>query len=411
MAEIELQLAPEDAAFAAAAAEPRAASRQVKAVNWGITWFIKDEVPWSLERDQALRERIVDCNTGEDAHAEKVLYLATKCETCPTTGNLHYHFFIRLNRKRNYTYIINNFEAMFPWAVDFKRPSLLRPRKPLSNWRTYCLKDESRTPGYPNIELGLWEGEGGQGRDKDRDVVATAMMEGMSSREVVRRFPGFALNNLDKVLAFEDAIRPEPPVFMERAVYLLYGPSGTGKSHFVWAPEAAGGHPDGARGDSTRVHTWPLGGSKGSLFAGNYTGQPVSFRDEYTGQWPRTFLNQLLDKYPVDVEVKRGQRRWATATIFIGTNTHPSTWYEWAESPHYYERLELWRSLVRRFTRVYIFEAGHRGPRRVLERGGEGWDAWWGRPATLGADAPVRLGDGGGRLAHVERPDLIDLTQ
>jgi hypothetical protein len=49
--------------------------------------------------------------------------------------------------------------------------------------------------------------------------------------------------------------------------------------------------------------------------------------DEFNGQIPLTTLLQMLDKYPMMVDVKGGRVPFMFDAIYIASNMHPKYWY------------------------------------------------------------------------------------
>lgn len=124
-------------------------------------------------------------------------------------------------------------------------------------------------------------------------------------------------------------------------VLVLYGPPGLGKSYYP-----ATVYPDAYYKNNTE---WWDG----------YEHQKVVVFDDFHGSWfPFTFLLQVLDRYPLNVQVKGGTVPFNSRLIIITTNKPPRCWYDPEACP--YEALE------RRLTTIYRFRPD--GP-PVLEKG------------------------------------------
>lgn len=59
----------------------------------------------------------------------------------------------------------------------------------------------------------------------------------------------------------------------------------------------------------------------------NYHGEEVIIIDEYSGAWPIDYLLLVLDRYPLDVEVKGGNVQLKGRLFIITSNTPPQEWY------------------------------------------------------------------------------------
>lgn len=102
----------------------------------------------------------------------------------------------------------------------------------------------------------------------------------------------------------------------EMEVWVLYGPTGTGKTQGAWAaaPEAfllPPGHTSGGVG-------WWDG----------YDGQADIIIDEFYGWLKYSFMLQLLDRYPLRVETKGGSVQFVSRRIFLTSNKPPTEWYD-----------------------------------------------------------------------------------
>jgi len=114
-------------------------------------------------------------------------------------------------------------------------------------------------------------------------------------------------------------------------VLVLYGPPGLGKSYFP-----ATVYPDAYYKNNTE---WWDG----------YEHQKVVVLDDFHSSWfPFTFLLQLLDRYPLNVQVKGGTIPFNSKLIIITTNRSPRSWYRPEHHPY--------SALERRLTTIYRFQ-------------------------------------------------------
>ena len=121
-------------------------------------------------------------------------------------------------------------------------------------------------------------------------------------------------------------------------VLVLYGPPKKGKSAFwnICYPDAY-----------VKPHgTWWDG----------YDGQEVVVIDDFYGWLPYSFMLQLLDRYPLLVEVKGGMATFNSKLIIITSNKSPNCWYGTDCS---YPPLE------RRLDTIYRFEEDRVTPTRL----------------------------------------------
>lgn len=201
--------------------------------------------------------------------------------------------------------------------------------------RAYVTKVDTRVAGP-------WEfGElrGGQGTRTDLAKVVTAAREKRTLLEVVEEFPAESvkyLKNLKEIRALAPA-----PVRAAVRVFVLWGPTGTGKTYAAF----------------NRFPTIyrPIYGDKKLWFDG-YEREEAILLDEFDGQIPIAAMLQLLDPYPLKVEVK-GSSGWAFwTTVVITANHHPDDWYRGWQVTN-----ERSMALMRRFSAIIHFDTREGG--------------------------------------------------
>lgn len=190
-----------------------------------------------------------------------------------------------------------------------------------------------------------------QGKRVDLNVFKDEVISGKRKRDLIddhlmifARYP--------KLYDVINSNRPEreiPPV-----VTLLIGPTGLGKSRFVY---------DKYRGDEELYQT-PL--SNGTMWYDTYDGHKIVLIDDFAGSASHmhlTTLLKLLDRYPQLVPTK-GSHTWFYPThVYVTTNILPKNWYKWED------RAEQYLALERRFAQTLLFERG--------EEMVEASSTWW----------------------------------
>jgi len=187
----------------------------------------------------------------------------------------------------------------------------------------YCSKEASRV-------LGPWrigEPAKGQGFRTDINELAQAIVGGVSRRELVQQFPTLVLK-FARGIEYARNIVLESPPWRDLRCFYLYGPTGTGKSSFVYSTH---GHSNVYTLPSAR-HTW----------FDQYDGQQVLFIDEYSNGLERETLLRWLDGHPLQVQVKGGHVAARWTYVYVVSNEN---WYEWWDA-----------ALKRRFASGGVFE-------------------------------------------------------
>lgn len=132
--------------------------------------------------------------------------------------------------------------------------------------------------------------------------------------------------------------RQHPP-----KVFWIYGPTGTGKTRAAF--EA------GVSLFSSPEDVWISSG--GLRWFDGYDGQPVAIFDDFRAKHVSSFafLLRILDRYPVDVEIKGGFVKWTPNIIFITCPSEPDECFQ-KRREHIPEDVN---QLCRRITKVYHF--------------------------------------------------------
>ncbi len=175
------------------------------------------------------------------------------------------------------------------------------------------------------MELGEWRA-GGQGTRTDinaaLDVIrANPTTEGLRQLyddhgEVMVKYTNGMANFLHHYAGRKT--RDDPP-----SVYVYYGETGTGKTYTVFN-----------RHGLQNVWRAPVSTSGIQWFDG-FLGQDVALFDDFDGAHPAiTVMLQVLDRYPVQVPVKKSHTWFMPSTIYITTNIKFEDWYPEASQAH-----------------------------------------------------------------------------
>lgn len=189
------------------------------------------------------------------------------------------------------------FDNQRTWSVIKKtyggRAHVERTRGTPADNRAYCSKDNNGT---------FWEsGElPQQGKRKDIDIIR----EGISSGAITDRKQLYALAGSYQAFRFGEIGLNlfAPPRTEAPLVEWVWGPTGTGKSHYA----------------SQFKPQWVSGLADGRFFFQGYDGEPTVVMEDFRQDClPLRQMLRVLDKYQLNVEVKGGHVNFAPTRIII----------------------------------------------------------------------------------------------
>lgn len=286
-----------------------------------------------------------------------VTYWRGQLEEGEQNGQKHVQFYFECDPKKRITYWKNNMDYGAHYEVCRNR----------DHARTYVGKKESALSSNPE-EFGLWRS--GEKRPSTLQPVVELIRSGSGLNEVAEEHPEVFVRNYRGLRELANALWQ--PDDRDPELYLLYGPSGSGKSRM-----ARVGRP------KSEIWSSPVGNF--GWFDGLGRQHKRAILDDFDGRassYPLNSLLRLLDRYAVQVPVKGGHTWWATPEIYLTTNIHPRNWYDWSGRESQYP------ALARRFTAVYHWGTKEGSPvviyndekfdtpayRRGL------WEKWWNGP-------------------------------
>lgn len=267
---------------------------------------------------------INDCDQGlQDTpdlqlDASAVRYAVYQLERAPDTGHLHIQGYFELNASRSR----GKAAQLLPG-----KPHMEKANGSRDQCVAYCSKDDSRV-GSTRV----FGEPPAKGQRSDLASAISALKSERALNELVDDLD-FACTyakytkGMDKLRA----LYKRSPYRPEIRVYVLAGPTGTGKTRFALS-----------RGDgSTDPHPSVFKKAIGTKWFDGYDGQSRLVLDEFTGWLPFQQLLQITDLYPLDIEAKGYTIPAEWIEVFITTNKFPRYWYS---------RDRHWPAFVRRVT-------------------------------------------------------------
>lgn len=169
----------------------------------------------------------------------------------------------------------------------------------------YCKKDGQVT------EIGAISKPG---KRNDLDDLKKAIQDGVQVKELFDNHFKTMMRYNRGALMYKNLCETTNE-FKEVKVMVYWGIAGSGKTRQAYEDDK----------DLYKL-SFPSGGA-GTLWFDGYQGQSTLLMDEFYGQVKYSTMLELLDGYPMSLQVKGGfvQKRWST--IIITSNKHPREWY------------------------------------------------------------------------------------
>lgn len=212
--------------------------------------------------------------------------------------------------------------------------------------KKYCSKKEGSVKGS-FVELGTLKS---QGRRADLEEIKDLLDGGVSSNDIRHtHFPQWMQYNRSFQLYQNLEERSRPRTWKTKTI-CLWGPTGTGKS--LKAREMTSGAPTATihlkKGAAILVDALSALSVCANVLTVRkefyillcsvvldaewwdaYHGEDNVIIDDFApDQLEAARFKNLFDRYPMDVPVKGGFRRWAPKLVVITTNVDPGTWYQ-----------------------------------------------------------------------------------
>lgn len=241
--------------------------------------------------------------TWDDKTMKGLMYAP---ETCPTTGKAHWQGWIwwKNNKSRSATSkALGNVWCACPRG-DYKaqRDYIEGPYK----------KGKKEKP--ININFKQWGDMPDQGKRSDLLQIQEQIDNGVSERVIAEENFATWCQYGKRFTEYRKLKRiwSEEPRNWVPEVIVIWGAAGTGKSRIV--------HEENKEVDDISV-------TPGGFLIGYHGAATVLFDDFDDNMMQRKLFLNLLDRYPLTVNVKNGEMNWNPKRIYITSNFDPRTWY------------------------------------------------------------------------------------
>lgn len=247
-------------------------------------------------------------------HTTAMAYSVWGKDRAPTTDRIHFHVYVRfLTRKRMQT-VLN--EIGLDGAACHCEPSEGTEK----DCRDYCWKDGKNSKeahGFLEAgpEHGLYRPEAGKkGNRSDLAAIAEGIFSGATMKEVAATYPSDYIRYHSGIQAFHALNAPRPPLERPVQVLILWGPTGTGKTHRI-------------------MHAYPdiYSVKPGRDPWGTYRGEAQILFDEFDFEkWSLQDMNRYLDKWRCLLDARYQDRYAVWELVAICANSPPNCWWPMA---------------------------------------------------------------------------------
>lgn len=223
-------------------------------------------------------------------------------------GTVHIQGYVRFHRRKRMATVKNFFGR-----ADMH---LERARGNEKQCKEYCTKEDTRIDGsYGELFPDAYDPDlGQQGARTDLTAVAELCKQGATLTVIAQTNPETFIKFHAGISALHAAVRPPQPLERELVVFVLWGDTATGKTHRVMHAES----PD-------QLYVCP---GPGRDPWGAYRQEPAILLDEFDWQaWPLQKMNQILDKWPLQLDARYHNLYAAWTRVYICCNDSPTSWY------------------------------------------------------------------------------------
>lgn len=232
-----------------------------------------------------------------------VKYVTHQLEKCPTSGRLHVQGYLQLEKPQQVTFL-----------QKLRKCSWMIAKGSLASNQKYTQKGP--TSVSDPVVLGT---PSKQGQRTDLVAFRALVKEGKNRRHLWDEFPSLMARHRH---LYSDLSALVIPPRKKRTVYVFFGDPRTGKTKYVWD-----NHED--------RYSIPYGDK---VWCSGYDGHDTVLWDDFAGRAskvPLVLLLQILDNYPLQLEIKGGHVWFNPSTLYITTNIAPGDWYDYSNrEPH-----------------------------------------------------------------------------
>ena len=235
-------------------------------------------------------------------------YLVFQREIAPETGTPHLQGYVRFKTRIFMPAVLRR--------LGLEGVHVEPARGTEQQNRDYCTKEESRDAGP--WEFGNFSADAGRrGTRSDLKQATDLIRSGASMKQVANAHPETFVRSFAGLQALKN-ILVEPPVERPVQILVLWGPTGTGKTHRVLTNMEL--RSDGG------LYCAPTAWTSHPFDA--YSAESTFFLDEFRWEnWPAVELNKILDKWTYQLQCRYMNKFALWTRVVICSNQDPMSWY------------------------------------------------------------------------------------
>lgn len=266
-------------------------TRSIQSRSFLFTKFIKvnsdEEISYNCEDLCRLFERL-DYVRGSVFQPEK----------CPSTGRIHLQGYVEFNKKIT--------TKKFKEDLNDNGIHLERRRGSKKQAIDYCTKEESRLlkPYFTGKIIN-------QGKRSDLDELINFMSDEPSLKDIAQEYPKQMILHHRGIKEYAELMRTEV-FWRDLTTTVFWGDTGVGKTRRVY--------------EDCKEDLYKLDYSN-SLWWDGYNGQKNLLIDDFYGWIKYGHLLNILDGYPLRLEIKGSFTIAKYTKVFITSNVPPEEWY------------------------------------------------------------------------------------
>ncbi len=247
------------------------------------------------------------------AHTAGITYLIMQHEHGAKEGGHHIQGFVTAATKKRPVTLGNQFQVK-PEAFQ-----LMQKKSTPQKNRAYCTDDTKRLPDTEFFEYGTVPGEK---PNKLEDMCDLVLKQGL--KRAIESDPATFVRHCNGLTSYDLHCKRQKIVGRidrEVTVFVLWGDSGSGKTHFArhFDPDSTFPLPDIDKGSRLNID--------------NYNSQRTLVIEDYEGEIPYKSLLKLCDIWNAEFHTKGSYDGGNWNWVIITANIHPNSWYDDRKDP------------------------------------------------------------------------------